>query len=71
METDYRFILTDENDNSEIMVEIGGVSLNMLIDTGASCNIIDRETWERLKQIKIKCETTRQTKKVFSYGRSA
>ena len=67
---DYTFLVTNDNDsdNSKIMVDIGGVSLNMLIDSGSSCNIVDRDTWERLKQMKIKCETSKQTKKIFSYG---
>ena len=55
----------NENGNSKIMVEIGEVSLNMLIDSGASCNIIDKETWERLKQMKIKCETSRQERGIL------
>lgn len=63
----FTFIVTNENDsdNSKIMVEICGVSLDMLIDPGASCNIVDIETWERLKQMKTKCKTNKDTKKVF------
>ena len=57
-----------DSDNSKILVEVGGVNLDMLIDSGASCNIIDRETWERLKSMKIKCKSNTQTKKIYAYG---
>ena len=44
----YTFVVTNENkgSSSKIVVEIGEVSMNMLIGSGASCNIVDRETWE-------------------------
>ncbi|MCG8032586.1 MAG: aspartyl protease family protein, partial [Candidatus Thiodiazotropha taylori] len=68
--SDYTFIVSNDNDrdNAKIMVEVGGISLNVMIDSGASCNIIDRETWEKLKQMKIKCSTSRETRKIYAYG---
>ena len=32
--------------NEKIEVTVGGCKLNMIIDSGASTNIIDKETWE-------------------------
>ena len=37
---------------------VGGVQLkNVLIDSGATCNIVDRATWESLKQEGVKCKS--------------
>ena len=32
----------DNPDNGEISVKIGGVQVTMIIDSGASCNVLDR-----------------------------
>ena len=65
----YTFVVINENEGNslKIVVEIGGVSMKMLIDSGASCNIVDRETWEILKQEKIKCKGSKNAKKIYAY----
>ena len=40
----------------------------VLIDSGASCNLIDYETWNSLKQKHVKCESKQADKKLFAYG---
>ena len=37
---DYTFVVSNdhESDNSKILMKVGGVNLDMLIDSGASCN---------------------------------
>jgi hypothetical protein len=40
----------------------------VLIDSGASCNLVDMETWKSLKQKGIKCQSEKTTKKIFSYA---
>ena len=36
--------------------ELGGVRLEgVLVDSGSTCNVIDRATWEELKEKKVKC----------------
>lgn len=67
---DYTFVVTNEKEcsRSKIVVEIGGVSVKMLIDSGSSCNTVDRETWESLKQEKIKCRSSKNEKKIYAYG---
>lgn len=67
---DYIFKVTKENhnDNSKVTVEIGGVKLNMVVDSGARCNIIDRDTCEKLKSLKIDCKSSKETKKIYAYG---
>ena len=41
---------------------------NVLIDSGASCNLIDYGTWNNLKQKHIKFESKVSDKKLFAYG---
>ena len=40
----------------------------MLVDSGASTNIIDQEVWESLKSKKIKCVSRKCNKQLFAYG---
>ena len=39
-----------------VQVNVGGVpNVAMIVDSGASCNVIDRKLWGELKQDKVKC----------------
>ena len=58
----------DNPDNGEISVKIGGVQVTMIIDSGASCNVLDRNLWEYLKANKVRCVSSKATKKLYSYG---
>ena len=49
---------------------VGGISVRMLIDTGASTNVIDKGTWEKLKSQKIECKSRKCEKKLYAYGSS-
>ena len=40
----------------------------VLIDSGASCNLIDYETCSGLKENNIDCQSTKPKKKLFAYG---
>ena len=40
----------------------------MLIDSGATCNIFDRQLWEFLKKNSIKCKCYSAEKKIYAYG---
>ena len=40
----------------------------MIIDSGASTNIIDKQTWEWLKKNKVKCESARSDRKHYAYA---
>ena len=67
---DYAFSI-NEGDHSELIaVQIGGVDLKMLIDSGANRNIIVEWTWEQLKAKGGKCESqiTTPDKKLYSYA---
>ena len=58
----------DNPDNGEISVKIGGVQVTMIIDSGASCNVLDRNLWEYLKAIKVRCASSKATKKLYLCG---
>lgn len=57
-----------DNRKATIDVDVGGISINMLIDSGSSVNIISQELWETLKECKIKCTCNKSGKEVFAYG---
>jgi hypothetical protein len=40
----------------------------MIIDSGATCNIIDQNLWEHLKLENIRCESTKCKPNVYPYG---
>ena len=51
------------------MLVIGGVDVpDVLIDLGASCNVMGQQTWGLLKQKGIKCESRKSVKELFAYG---
>ena len=53
---------------SEVDLKVGGVTLlAVLIDSGASCNVIDQATWDVLKKT-VQCESKKSSKKLFAYG---
>lgn len=65
---DYAFIVNAEKQACSIPVKIGGVPTDMIIDSGATCNLISRLEWERLKKAKVMCDSRKCTKKLFAYG---
>ena len=65
----YAFVVGGQQETGEIALKVGGVELdNVLIDSGASCSLIDYGTWNNLKQKHIKCESKVSDKKLFAYG---
>ena len=69
---EYAFIVSNHNDSisndGTIDVTVGGVSCNFLTDSGSTCNIIDRSTWERMKYSKIICKSEKSTTQIYAYG---
>ena len=47
---------------------VGVPKIQFIIDSGASCNIIDRQLWEELKKNKVKYISRKYKKKLFAYG---
>ena len=51
----------------EVCVKVNGISIKMIVDTGASTDILDENTFSKIKQLKnIKLQTP--TKRIFAYG---
>lgn len=55
-----------------LTVQVRGVDLKMIIDSGVNSNIIDENTWEQLKVKGLKCDSQVATpdKKLYLYGSS-
>jgi len=70
-EDNYAFVIEDSPNAHDgcVNMRIGGVTLqNVLIDSGSTCNLIDKATWENLKRLHIKCESEKVIKKIYAYG---
>ena len=65
---EYAFSVGCHSNNGQVSVTVGGIAIPMLIDSGATCNIVDRTTWEHLKQANVKCNSSKSTKQIFAYG---
>eukprot|EP00794_Sanderia_malayensis_P001495 gene1495-1651_t len=67
-EEEFGFVVTGKIE-PEITLSVGGIpNIKFIIDSGASCNVIDRQLWEMLKANKVKCESQKCHKKLFTYG---
>ena len=67
---DYAFTVDNTGNVSGVVdLKVGGVAItSILIDSGATCNIMDKATWEMLKKDGVKCVSCRANKKLFAYG---
>ena len=43
---------------------------DVFIDSGATCNIVNRTSWENLRQRGVKCESCNCQEKLFAYGKT-
>ncbi|KAK3800038.1 hypothetical protein RRG08_029760 [Elysia crispata] len=62
------FGVTDNHKAEKVSVMIGGVNVPMIIDSGASVNVIGRDVWEDMKQNGVKCTMMKADKKIYAYG---
>lgn len=65
---DYAFVVRDNYDKDKLTFNVGGVQVVMLIDSGATTNVVDENTWEKLKEEKIKCNSSKSDKKLYTYS---
>jgi hypothetical protein len=49
-EDEYAFTVIGTLDAGKVIVSVGGVPLEMVIDSGVSTNVIDKHLWEDLKK---------------------
>ena len=70
---DFAFMIGDiDQAKVTVSIRVGGAELcGVLIDSGSTCNLIDRTTWNELKQKHIKCCSEKTTKKIYSYASKA
>ncbi|XP_061195212.1 uncharacterized protein K02A2.6-like [Saccostrea echinata] len=54
--------------SDSLVVNIGDVDLSMIIDSGASCNIMGMPLWTYLKENHINCVSSKVEKQLFAYG---
>jgi hypothetical protein len=74
--TEYAFAMShvsqqfgeDGDTDSFVNACVGGVKLTLLIDSGTTCNVIDQDTWEFLKQKSIKCASRKCEKLIKTYA---
>ena len=50
---------------SKMNVLVWGVRIKIIVDSGASCNMIDRNLWELMKRERVKCNCFFTDKKLF------
>ena len=51
-------------------MKIGGLPVTIIIDSGASCNVIGLTVWEYLKANKVACVSSKASKKLYGNGSS-
>ena len=54
-EDEYAFIVKSVLQPGKIEVFIGGILVEMVVDSAASTNVIDKHLWPKLKREKIEC----------------
>ena len=65
-ETSQAFTIGGVN-HSTVATNIGGVqNIRVIVDSGASCNVIDSCLWEELKRRRVKCISKKSDKKIIS-----
>ena len=69
-QNDYAFVVRHNyRSEGDISLKVRGVRVEgVLIDSGASCNLIDYKTWSYLKQNHVVCLSAQSEKKIFAYG---
>ena len=59
----------EKQDSGLVTLVVGGVELpDVLIDSGATCNLIGQQTWNMLKKKGIKCESRKTARELYAYG---
>ena len=68
----YAFNVASNEHLDGINLHIGGTNISdVLIDSGATCNIVDESTWKMLKANHIECSSNVVENCVFGYGQES
>ena len=65
---EYAFSVSSRESMERVDVTVGGHIISMIVDSGASVNVIDQKLWSELKEQRIKCKSSKSSKKLFAYG---
>ncbi|XP_046748852.1 uncharacterized protein K02A2.6-like [Diprion similis] len=63
-----RTVQKKSGSEDNITLQVGGIPINFIIDSGSSCNIIDRGEWEILKKRGIRCKSYQTARTLYAYG---
>ena len=70
-ERQHAFHVGTGSSNGIVDLKVGGVDLkSVLIDSGASCNLMDKATWEELKAQNVDAVSRKSSKTLFAYGQT-
>ncbi|XP_048774395.2 uncharacterized protein K02A2.6-like [Ostrea edulis] len=67
-EDQFAFAVHDKYTNGMIDINVGGATVQMLIDSGATCNIVNSDIWSAIRANNESMSLSRNTKRLFSYG---
>ena len=69
VDAEYAFTVnSSESENEFVNVTVGGVETKLLVDSGATVNVIGNKQWEFLKARKVRCTSEKSTKELYAYG---
>ncbi|XP_062573154.1 uncharacterized protein LOC134235087 [Saccostrea cucullata] len=70
---EYAFTVNHHNmsENKSIFMDVfvSGVQTRLLVDSGATVNVISKKLWEFMKTNKVKCVSQKSSKELYAYGR--
>ena len=69
-DNEYAFVVNhlSEENSGLVDVQVGEVLCNFLIDSGSTCNVIDKSCWEKPKAKSIKGKSEKTATQIYSYG---
>lgn len=68
-ESDSEYVFSLQSEKSlTMMLEIGGIKMKGIVDSGADVNVMDKSKWEYLKSQKVTCSSRLTDKELYAYG---
>lgn len=69
---EFAFIVKDDEMSERLTFCVGGIDLKMLVDSGATSNVMGENVWNRLKAEKIKCHSyvPKEQRNLYPYSSS-
>lgn len=64
----FTFCVNNVHAHDTVNVQVDKQDIEMIVDSGTTVNMIDTETWEKLKANRIKCKSEKTSQKLYAYG---